>query len=65
MTFYVPGFGSVVDVVAQLGMWWLSCGDMVTPLWGCGGSVVGMWWLSCEDVVAQFWGCDGSVVNGN
>jgi hypothetical protein len=50
------------DMVAQLlGMWWLSCGNVVAQLWGCGGSVVGdvvaelsgMWWLSCGDVVAQ------------
>jgi hypothetical protein len=29
--------GSLGDVVAQLGMWWLS-GDLVAQ-WGCGGSV--------------------------
>jgi hypothetical protein len=56
--------GSVGDVLAQLGMWWLS-GDVVAQLgmwwlsWRCGGSVV-MWWLS-GDVVAQR-RCGGSVV---
>jgi hypothetical protein len=59
--------GSIGDVVAQLGIWWLSWdGDLVTQ-WGCGGSVgdvvaqlvwgfgdsVGMWWRSC--------GCGGSI----
>jgi hypothetical protein len=36
-----------------VGMGWLSGGDVVAQLWGCGGprrgcggSVVGMWWLS-------------------
>jgi hypothetical protein len=38
-----------------VGMWWLSCGDVMAQLWGCGGSVV-------RDVVAQLWGCGGLLV---
>jgi hypothetical protein len=34
-------------------MWWLSSGDVVAQLGGCGGSVGELWWLSWGDVVAQ------------
>jgi hypothetical protein len=44
------------DVVAQLGMWWLS-GDVVAQ-WDVVAQL-GMWWLS-GDVVAQ-WGCGDSI----
>jgi hypothetical protein len=49
--------GSVGDVVAQLGMWWLSR-DVMAQLgmwllsWGCGGSVRGCGG-SVGDVVAS------------
>jgi hypothetical protein len=52
----VPTLHVQQDVVAQLGMWWLS--------WGCGGSDRGCGG-SVGDVVAQLGGCSGSVSKGD
>jgi hypothetical protein len=43
---YLQNIAKMKIEYSILGMWWLSYGDVVAQLSGCGGSVERMWWLS-------------------